>query len=91
MGIARHDTLCNVIGMETKPDTFEKLLELWKTPKALSADLGVPYINAQQMFRRKSVGIDHWPRLIDLASAKGVQITNDDLVAMSLRRREVAA
>lgn len=76
--------------MRTKPDTFEKLLTLWESPKALSADLGVPYINAQQMLRRKSVGIDHWPRLIELASAKGVQITNDDLVAMSLKRRVAA-
>ena len=76
--------------MQTKPDTFKKLLDLWGTPKALSEALGVPYVTAQQMIRRSSVGIDHWPKLIDLASGKGIALTNDDLVGMSLKRREAA-
>lgn len=75
--------------MKTKPSTFAELLALWESPKALSAELGVPYINAQQMKRRKSVGIDHWPRLIQVAATKGVKLTTDDLVAM--RSRKVAA
>ena len=75
--------------MNAKPTTFKELLDLWDTPKALSAELGVPYINAQQMKRRQSVGVDHWPTLIKLAASKGVKITTDDLVAM--RSRKVAA
>ncbi len=73
-----------------KPNTFEELLSLWENPKALSLDLGVPYINAQMMKRRRSVGVTHWPRLIDLAAAKGIRLTNDDLVAMTVKRREAA-
>lgn len=73
--------------MLKKPDTFKKLLALWDTPKALSEALAVPYVTAQLMIRRKSVGIDHWPKLIELARAKGHDITNDDLVAMSLKQR----
>ncbi len=76
--------------MLKKPDTFKKLLNLWGTPKNLSEELGVPYVTAQQMIRRSSVSIDHWPKLVELARAKGVVITNDDLVAMSLKRREAA-
>lgn len=73
--------------MRTKPDSFKAVLDLWETPKALSDDLGVPYVTAQLMIRRKSVGIDHWPKLVELVRAKGHVITNDDLVAMSLKQR----
>ena len=73
--------------MLKKPDTFKKLLDLWETPKALSEALGVQYVTAQLMIRRKSVGIDHWPKLIEGVKAKGHDITNDDLVAMSLKQR----
>ena len=76
--------------MNKKPDTFDELLSLWESPKALSADLGVPYINAQQMKLRKSVGVDHWPRMIELASARGVKIDANDLLAMTLHRRAAA-
>lgn len=74
-----------------KPSTFDELLALWETPKALSADLGVPYVNAQLMKRRKSVGVDHWPKLIEVAQARGVALTTDDLLAMRAANREHAA
>lgn len=68
--------------MNSKPTTFDELLALWETPKALSIALNVPYINAQAMKRRKSIGVDHWPRLIELAAEQGVKITADDLLRM---------
>lgn len=74
--------------MSQKPETFEELLDLWESPKELSAALEVPYVNAQQMKRRKSVGIAHWSKLIDLAGKRGVSITADDLIRMA---RKVAA
>lgn len=70
--------------------TFDEILSFWETPKALSADLGVPYINAQAMKRRKSIGVDHWPKIIGLLAKRGITITNDDLVRMTLKRREAA-
>jgi hypothetical protein len=76
--------------MTKKPTSFDELLGLWETPKALSVALGVPYVNAQMMKRRKSVDVLHWPRLIELLAARGTIITNDDLVAMAVKRREAA-
>lgn len=75
--------------MMTKPTTFDDLLALWKAP-VLSAGLGVPYINAQMMKRRKSVDVVHWPRLIELAAEQGVTLTSDDLVQMTVKRRVAA-
>lgn len=71
--------------MATKqPTTFDDLLALWESPKALSLALDVPYVTAQQMKRRKSVSVDHWPRLIELAGERGVKITTDDLLKMRI-------
>lgn len=71
--------------------TFDDLLSLWESPKDLSAALGVPYVNAQLMKHRKSVGLNHWPRLIAAAGEKGIQLTTDDLLAMRSRTREASA
>jgi hypothetical protein len=76
--------------MTKKPTSFDELLELWETPKALSIALGVPYVNAQAMKRRKSVDVTHWPRLVQLMAARGIVITSDDLVQMAVKRREAA-
>lgn len=76
--------------MSKTPTTFDELLALWDSPKALSVDLNVPYINAQAMKRRKSVGVDHWPRLIELAAERGVRLTADDLLRMRAEVRPSA-
>ena len=75
--------------MNNKPTTFSELLANWASPKELSVDLAIPYINSQQMKMRGSVSVKHWPRLIQAAAAKGVKITANDLVA--LRSRKVDA
>lgn len=78
------------VAMQNKPDSFEAILAHWDSHKSLSLALGVPYVNAQAMRKRRSVSVDHWPRLIELLAAKGIHITNDDLVQMTLKRREAA-
>lgn len=70
-----------------KLQTFDDVLALWKTPKALSDDLRVPYINAQAMKNRRSIGVDHWSRLIELLAARGYALTTDDLLKMRDRTR----
>jgi len=70
--------------MAKHPKTFDDILSLWASPKELSLALDVPYVTAQQMKRRKSVGIDHWPRLIELAGERGMKITADDLLKMKV-------
>jgi hypothetical protein len=76
--------------MTKKPHSFDELLALWETPKSLSVALGIPYVNAQAIKRRKSLDVAHWPRMIELAAARGIQITNDDLVGFAIKRREAA-
>lgn len=68
--------------------TFEDVLSLWESPKALSDALGVPYINAQAMKARKSIAVDHWPKLIEALKSQGYSLSNDELVAMAIKRRE---
>lgn len=71
--------------MKHAPDTFEALLANWSTPE-LSADLGVPYVTARKMRERKSVGVDHWPRLVDAATRKGISIDVAKLVELRNQR-----
>lgn len=71
-----------------KLSTFDDVLALWATPKALSDDLGVPYINAQAMKARGSIGVGHWPKMVKLLSGKGYPVSTDDLAAMWQKARE---
>jgi len=70
--------------MEKRPKTFDDLLSLWGSPKELSLALDVPYVTAQQMKRRKTVSVEHWPRLLELAKERGIEITADDLLKMKV-------
>jgi hypothetical protein len=65
-----------------KLTTFDDVLALWEKPKALSDDLGVPYVNAQAMKARGSIGVGHWPKLLELLQARGYRLTTDDLAKM---------
>lgn len=71
--------------MKHAPDTFETLLAHWTTPE-LSADLGVPYVTARKMRERKSVGVDHWPRLVEAAARKGILLNIERLMEMRNQR-----
>lgn len=76
--------------METKPATFDELLDLWEQPRDLSDALGVSRLNARAMKLRKSVGIDHWPALLAALETKGVTMTMEELHALRQRRRVAA-
>jgi hypothetical protein len=69
-----------------KLQTFDDVLALWETPKALSDDLGTLYVTAQLMKHRRSIGVDHWPRLIELLKVRGYTVTTDDLMTMRAKR-----
>lgn len=73
-----------------QPDTFSELLADWPTLQ-LSADLGVSYVTARKMRERESVGIVHWPRLIEKAKKRGIRLSYDRLVAMRAARTEEGA
>lgn len=65
-----------------KMQTFDDVLALWSSPKALRDDLGVTYVNAQAILARRVIGVDHWPKLIRLLADKGYSVSADDLLAM---------
>lgn len=71
-----------------KLTTFDDVLSLWATPKALSEALGVPYINAQAMKARGSIGVGHWPKIIELLRAAGYSVSTDDLAVMWQKAKE---
>lgn len=73
-----------------KPTNFPDLLSHWSTLE-LSADLAVPYVTARKMRERESVGVKHWPALIEKAEAKGIVLEYSDLVAMHRASKEQAA
>lgn len=73
-----------------KLTTFDDVLALWETPKALSDDLGTIYVTAQLMKRRGSIGVDHWPKLIERLAARGYSVTTDELLVMRQRKRVAA-
>ena len=73
-----------------KLTTVDDVLALWETPKALSDDLGTIYVTAQLMKRRGSIGVDHWPKLIELLAARGYSVTTDELLVMRQRKRIAA-
>lgn len=74
--------------MLTKPETFEELLSLWESPAALSAEINVPYVSAQMMRRRKSIGVAHWEAFRAAAKRKGIVLTDSDMIAMKLKRQQ---
>ena len=69
------------------PNTFEDILALWDSHAALSEELGVKYVTAQAMRVRKSVGDQHWPKLIECLGRRGFHVTTDDLLRMKFKRR----
>jgi hypothetical protein len=77
--------------MTKKLTTFEDVLALWDTPKALSEALSVPYINAQAMKARGSIGVGHWPKIIELLRSQGHSVSTDDLAVMWQKARDARA
>ena len=73
--------------MLNQPSTFEAILALWTTHAELSEELGVKYVTAQAMRVRKSIGDQHWPKLIECLKRRGIHLTTDDLLRMKYKRR----
>ena len=69
------------------PDTFEAILALWNSHAELSEELGVLYVTAQAMRVRKSIGDQHWPKLIECLERRGYHLSTDDLLRMKHQRR----
>lgn len=71
-----------------KPSTFDEVLSLWDSHTALSEELGVIYVTAQAMRKRRSIGDEHWPKIIEAWKRRGVVLNADDMLRMKFKRRE---
>ena len=63
-------------------------------PAEFGRALGIPTEHAAQMKRRNSIPPRHWPRLMKVAGARGIELTPDSLSELAIKRdreREVAA
>lgn len=87
LGIALRDAMCIVRGMTKHPASFADILSHWKTHAALSRELGVLYVTAQAMRKRKSIGDQHWPVVIEAMARRGINLSVGDLHRMKMKRR----
>jgi hypothetical protein len=67
--------------------TFRDLIKLWPSRVAFAREVGLGYEAAAAMYGRGFIHPHHWPRLLDAARRRGFEVTADNLVAMSDRRR----
>jgi len=71
--------------MQSVPDIIEKL----GGATALADQLGIKATTTVASWKdRKSIPIEHWPKLLDAASAKGIDLNYEQLVKL---HAEVAA
>jgi hypothetical protein len=64
--------------MQTVDDVFKK----FGGPTALADAVGIKISAASEMRRRNSIPVRYWPRLVDAARARRIQLTYDHLVSM---------
>ena len=71
-------------GMRTHAD----IINQWPSLRAFAEDLGISYVNAQVMRYRDSIPVDHWARVIKVASNRGFDgISWESLDATRPRKR----
>lgn len=64
-------------------NTFSQLIDECGGVQAVSDALGVADSHVRVMKARNSIAVDHWPKLIDLAAAKGLEgVTFQSLLAL---------
>lgn len=68
--------------------TVEEIFEAFGGPAAFARHLEIKGSTASEMKRRRSITIEHWPKLIAAARSLNIEISNDDLVAIHVRERE---
>ena len=78
------DTWRIVCPMRTHAD----IINQWPSLRAFAEDLGISYVNAQVMRYRDSIPVDHWARVIKVASNRGFDgISWESLDATRPRKR----
>lgn len=72
---------------------FATIILSWPAPsiRTFADDLGVPYVNAQQMKLRNSIPDVYWDLVVEAAVRRGIDgITLEKLQQLSARKRRIA-
>ena len=70
---------------------FEQLILRWPTVADFARDIGVPYETARKMRTRNNIIHEHWSDVLAAARDRGIELTLEDLMRLSRRRRRMRA
>lgn len=73
-----------------EPASISALIANWKTIAEFAVDVGCGYEAARQMRRRESIAPEHWSKVVEVATAKGIDGVSYEWLARQ-RASEVAA
>lgn len=73
----------------TKISDIRGLIDHWDTIVSFQEDMGCTYETARAMRVRNSVAPNHWPRLVEVAQARGIdEVTFEWLVSLRAKGAE---
>lgn len=75
--------------MDTIPSSVPALIDRWRFISEFAADIGCGYEAARQMRRRESIAPEHWSRVVDAATQKGIPGVTLDWLAEQRSRSSV--
>ncbi|EFL88323.1 hypothetical protein [Ahrensia sp. R2A130] len=68
------------------------LIDQWDTIVEFQHDMGLPYVTARAMRVRNSAAPNHWPKLVEVAEAKGIEgVTFEWLTGLRKAKSKAAA
>jgi hypothetical protein len=69
--------------------SIKELIGLWPSVADFARDAGVGHGAAQQMRRRGSIAVEHWPAIISAADVRGFpEITVEKLMSLHIKKQE---
>lgn len=75
--------------MQSKLTSFSDLIAQWPSLVVFHEDLGVPYPTAAAMKQRGSIGSEHWARVVEAASKRGIEGVTVEMLAKFAEKRRV--
>lgn len=67
--------------------TFRDLINNWPTIASFARAIDVDYQLARRMVASDNIESHHWRRLLKAAHKRGVELTADELIRLSVRRK----
>ena len=63
--------------------SFADVIRLWPSAEQLADDLRIKGVTVRQWRNRNSIPAEHWIRLIEVARARALSVTLDDLARLA--------